>query len=107
MKEEFKKSIEELIDKHLPVAFLNYEVLTQFKNIVFNQSEFGRKEILIFAYIIGATSEESNELLDMLNYPKLYVKKREDAIWKFVLDNHMDSAFVINNIFLQNVDEII
>ena len=45
---------------------------------VFTLSEDDMLEALIFSYIIGASANESNKLLELLGYPKLYVKKRED-----------------------------
>lgn len=97
--------IEALFEKHLPLAFIDYDVLTQIKESILSKKHPGRKEILIFSYIIGADSKESDELLKLFGYPLLYAKKREDVIWKYALDNRADSASIIDEIFLQNVDE--
>ena len=102
---EFNMKLEKLIEKHLPVGFLEYETLSQFQKMIFERESMGRKEILILAYIIGANAIESDELLRLAGHPSLYVKKREDAIWKYSLNNHTDSASIIENIFLQNLDE--
>lgn len=106
MNNAFEERVAELIEKHVPVAFLDYNSVYQAKRILLSQECIGRKEILIIAYLIGANAEESNDLLRMLGYPPLYVKRREDAIWRFVLNHHMDSVSVIGEIFPQNVDEI-
>ena len=106
MRDDFEKQINLLIEKHMPVAFLGYDALQQIKSILIRADHIGRKEMLIIAYLIGANAEESDKLLQTLEYPPLYVKKREDAIWRFVLNHHLDSASVINEIFPQNVDEI-
>lgn len=99
-----EEKIEALFEKHLPISFLDYDILTQIKQIISAKENIGRKEILIFSYIIGASSKESNELLKLLDYPVLYAKNREDMIWIYALDNHVDSASIIKEIFLQNVD---
>ena len=75
MSGEFEKRIECLIEKHMPIAFLDYESLQQLKKSLSQRDYIGRKEVLIIAYLIGATAEESNELLRTLEYPALYVKK--------------------------------
>ena len=106
MSDNFKKQIEYLMEKHLPVAFLDYELLQQFKDTLSQRDQIGRKEVLIIAYLIGATADESNELLRMLGHSPLYVKRREDAIWRYMLNHRMDSRSIINEIFPQNVDDI-
>ena len=105
MNEEFKKTFEQLMEKNLPVAFLDYEILTQIKKLVVNKDSFGRKEILIVAYLIGANSIESNTLLSLTGHRPLYAKKREDAIWIYALDNHWKSADVIAEMFPRIADE--
>ena len=106
MKNEIEKQIECLIEKHMPVAFLDYELLLKLKAALSQRNDIGRKEILIIAYLIGATADESNELLRILGHPTLYVKRREDAIWRFMLNHQLDSKSIINEIFPQNVDDI-
>lgn len=106
MQRDFELFLEELLEKHLPVSFLDYEMLMNAKEFLCKREYVGRKEILILAYLIGADSKESNELLRLTGHPLLYVKRREDAIWKFVLDHRVDSQTVINEIFLQNMDEV-
>ena len=106
MKNEIEKQIECLIEKHMPVAFLDYELLQKLKAALSQRNDIGRKEILIIAYLIGATADESNELLRILGHPLLYVKRREDAIWRFMLNHQLDSKSIVNEIFPQNVDDI-
>ena len=105
MSNDFEKRIECLIEKHIPVEFLDYESLQQFKKTISQRDYIGRKEALIIAYLIGATADESNELLRLLGHPMLYVKRREDAIWRFMLNHRLDSKSIINEIFPQNADE--
>ena len=102
----FEKQIEVLIEKHIPVSFLDYESVQQAKNLLLQRKNIGRKEILIIAYLIGANADEGNELLQLLGHPPLYVKRREDAIWRFALNHRLDCVSIINEIFPQNVDEI-
>lgn len=102
----FEERITELIEKHIPVSFLDYDSVQQAKSILLQRDCIGRKEILIVAYLIGADVDESNELLQLLGYPPLYVKRREDAIWRFVLNHRMDGTSVISEIFPQTVDEM-
>lgn len=106
MDNAFEKQISVLIEKHIPVSFLDYESVQQAKNILFQRNHIGRKEILIIAYLIGANAAEGDELLRLLGYPPLYAKRREDAIWRFALNHRLDGVSIINEIFPQNVDEI-
>ena len=106
MSDDLEKRIEYLIEKHMPVAFLDYKLLQQLKEALSQRDYIGRKEVLIIAYLIGATADESNELLRILGYPALYVKRREDAIWRFMLNHRVDCKSIIEEIFPQNVDEI-
>lgn len=105
MKEDFKKTFEQLVEKNIPVAFLDYDVLRIVINLITGKESFGRKEILTIAYLIGASSAESNLLLEQCGHKPLYVKRREDAIWTYSLDHHMNSASIIEEIFPQNADE--
>lgn len=105
MRDMFEKQINYLIEKHLPVAFIDFDSLQQMKKTILHRDRMGRKELLILAYLIGADADESNVLLRLLGYPPLYVNRREDAIWRFMLNHHLDSASVIREIFPQNVDE--
>ena len=104
MNVEFADYCESLIERHLPVAFVDYDVILFLKTLLQTRLDIGRKEVLIFAYAIGATVDESNELLHMLGHPPLYVKRREDAIWSFALQKRLDSKTIIDMIFPQNVD---
>ena len=104
MRNEFNNQIEYLVEKHLPVAFLDYNSLQQAKNILIHRDRIGRKEILILSYLIGATIEESNNLLYSAGYSPLYAKRREDAIWLFALSHQLDCASIFSEIFPQNVD---
>lgn len=106
MSDDFEKQIECLIEKHIPVAFLDYKLLQRIKEVLFQRDYIGRKEMLIIAYLIGVTAEESDVLLCMLGHPTLYAKKREDAIWRFALNHRLDSMSIFNEIFPKNVDEI-
>lgn len=105
MNDKFVDYCEELMEEHLPMGFLDYHFLLQLRTMLEDRTDIGRKEILIFAYIIGATVEEGNELLRLLGHPTLYVKRREDAIWSFALKERLDSKAIIDMIFPQNVDE--
>lgn len=105
MKEEFKMTFEHLIEKNLPLAFLDYDIMERIKGVITDKKCFGRKELLIISYLIGANSQESNLLLEQCGHKPLYVKKREDAIWTYALDHHMNSASIIEEIFPQNADE--
>lgn len=106
MRADLDKKIEYLIEKHIPAAFLDYDSLQQFKNTLSQREHIGRIEMLTIAYLIGATAEESNELLRIIGHPTLYVKKREDAIWRFMLNHRLDSHSIIELIFPQKEDEI-
>ena len=105
MNKEYNEQIVQLIDKHIPVYFLDFDTLEQMKSIISKSNSVGRIELLIVAYMIGATVEETNELLEILKYPTLYAKKRADAIWIFALTHRMDSMSIIDEIFPQIVDE--
>ena len=102
---EFAEYCERLMEEHIPVAFVDYDTLRYLKSRFQSRMDIGRKEALVFLYIIGATADESNALLHLLGYPLLDVKRREDAIWKFALKKRLDSKTIIDMIFLQNVDE--
>ena len=106
MSEEFAKQIEYLIEKHIPTAFIDQHSLQEIKHILSQRDRIGRKEVLIVAYLIGATADESNELLRILGYPTLYAKRKEDAIWRYMLNHRVDIKSIIDEIFPQNVDEI-
>ena len=105
MNNTFKKQIKDAIERHLPIAFLDYRLLELLIESLAKRKNIGRKELLIIAYLIGATVAESNELLRLAGHPTLYVKRREDAIWRFMLNHQLDSRSIINEIFPQNVDE--
>lgn len=105
MRAKLETLLDQLIEKHVPIAFLDYDLVIQLKELLLRKEHFGRKEILILAYLLGATAEEGNALLLLLGHPPLYVKRREDAIWKYAFNHRMDSVTIINEIFLQNVDE--
>lgn len=105
MNAEFAEHCERLMEKHLPVAFVDYDTLRYLKSRFQNRTDIGRREILIFSYIVGATADESNALLRLLGYPPLYAKRREDGIWMFAFKKRLDSKTIIDKIFLQNVDE--
>ena len=80
---------------------MDYQRINKIFNAIFDADDFGRRELLLFLYIIGANSEESDILLQICGYEKLYVKNREDAIWKFSLDKRTDCNTIINKIFPQ------
>ncbi len=103
---ELNTYIGELVEKHVATGFVDCNLIERLKTIFANRDQIGRKELLLFAYLIGANAEESNALLKMLGHPILYVKKREDAIWRFVLNHHLDITSIVDEIFPQNVDEI-
>ncbi len=106
MNKSFSRKFEDLIEKHLPVAFLDYDSLQQFKSTLTQRDYIGRIELLIISYLTGITAEEINMLLRESGHPPLYVKRREDAIWRFMLNHRPDSAAIIEEIFPQKEDEI-
>ena len=97
--------IDELIERHMATGFMDYNLVEYLKTVLVNKEEVGRKEILLFAYLIGANANEANELLEIAGYMPLYVKRREDAIWRFALNHQVDAASIIDEIFPQNVVE--
>lgn len=99
-----KKEIDQTIKKHIPYYFYNEEIREKIIDIICN-SELSRREILSFAYSIGANISETNKLLEVSKYPILYVKRREDVIWMFMLKKHKDINFIINFIFTKNKEE--
>ncbi len=105
MKGEVENLFEKAMEKHLPVAFINYGFLEQVKALLYRRDEFGRKELLIMAYVIGASIEETNEILCAFSYPKLYAKRREDAIWIYALNHHYDCKSILEETFRQNMDD--
>lgn len=106
MDSEFVTYTEKLIEQHLPVAFMDYADIIGGLRAISSKSTISRKELLIFAYTIGANVAESNELLRLSGHPPLYVKRKEDSIWYFALKHRLDCASIIEEIFLQNVDEL-
>ena len=106
MDRDFVTYTEKLIEQHLPVAFMEYEDIVRGLRAISRKSMIARKELLIFAYIIGANVEESNELLRLSGHTPLYVKRREDAIWYFALKHRLDCASIVEKTFLQNVDAL-
>ena len=104
MNTELDAYLDILIEKHLPINFIDYDVILQAKQHFTARNDIGRKETLILAYLIGADSKEANNLLRILGHPTLYVKCREDAMWKYILDRHMDSASLIESIFQQTAE---
>lgn len=98
-KNEFKEYFESLMEKHMPVYFMDYKSIRTSVDSICKIKNLSRRHILILAYIIGATEEECNKLLETKGYSKLYVKKREDAIWTYALNNHVDSETVVKKYF--------
>lgn len=105
MKYDIAEFWDVLMERHLPIPFLDYNSLQQVKKILIARENPGRKEVLILAYLLGADVEESNRLLQMLGHSPLYAKRREDAIWLYALTHRLDCISVIDEIFLQNADE--
>lgn len=102
---EFKEYVEQILDKHTPTYFIDSDYLQRIITVVCCESEMSRRSIIMLAYSIGANEEETNELLKIKGYECLYVKRREDAIWKFALKMRMDLAEIMEIIFPQNVAE--
>lgn len=102
---EFQKNWSSLTEKHLPVYFMDDDLVQSFENIMETKRDITRREILILAYMIGANSKEADRLLRAKNFSPLYVKTREDAVWKFALDNRKDLSEIMEKIFPQNVNE--
>ena len=101
----FKEFIEALLIKHIPVCFVSDKHLQDTIEVLCDGVPFSRKEVLLLAYCIGADSNECDQLLKMQGYAPLYVKRREDAVWKFAMDRHSDSKKIFQKIFPLNVDD--
>ena len=98
--------MEELVEKHIPTYFVDCEYLEVIIRAISFEHDMNRREVLMLAYAIGANEEEANELLKIKGYDCLYVKRREDAVWKFALNRHMDINNIIDKIFPQVVDDM-
>lgn len=103
-KREMSRYLSVLLEKHVPMFFCEDITVKQIIALFCSQ-ERSRREILMFAYSIGASVEETNNLLEMAGYLKLYVKIYEDAAWYFSLRKNEDLRTVIHHFFPQNVDE--
>lgn len=101
---EFENGVEGLMEKHIPVGFVDFVFLMSLKQLIVQKDNITRRELLMMAYMLGANADETNGLLKAKNFPPLYVKRREDAVWKFALDKRMDTAAIFNEIFSQNAD---
>ena len=54
-------------------------------------NEFGHREQLIArAYLHGLELNYLDRLLGVNGYGKLYVRKKSDAIWKYIIQHHVD-----------------
>ena len=101
----FRSYLETLVEKHIPLYFTDYAYLSQIMDAICDKEKMSKRELLILAYLIGADVKETNTLLQLNGYGRLYVKKREDAIWRFAIKNRMDVTTVIEKIFPQDEDE--
>lgn len=104
MVDNFREYVGTLIEKHVSTCFVDSEYLENVIDALCKKQTLNRKEVLMLAYIIGANGEETDELLKYMGHHTLYVKRREDAIWKFALRHRMDIVTIINRIYLQAVD---
>ena len=95
----FGKRVTTLIEKHLPIGFVDYDFLCEVKKIAKGKKTISRREILIMAYMIGATAQETDDLLESKNYKKLYARNYEDAIWMFAIDKRKDLTEIFDIIF--------
>lgn len=103
---KFRNYLEELVEKHIPTYFVDCEYLEKIMGAISFEHDMSRREVLMLAYTIGANEDETNELLKTKGYDCLYVKRREDAIWKFALKTRIDLTNIIDKIFPQDVDDI-
>lgn len=101
---EFKKKIWQLIETHTPIYLANKQYIKSIVDAVCSKENFNRRELLMIAYSIGATVDETNELLTSFGYSVLYAKNWEDAIWRFVIGKRMDLSSVYGHIFPQRED---
>ena len=101
---EFENYVEQILDKHTPTYFIDSDYLQRVVTALCSEPEISRRAIIMLAYSIGANENETNELLKIKGYECLYVKRREDAIWKFALRMRMDLIEIIEKIFPQDVE---
>lgn len=101
----FNKYIERQIEKHLPTTFIDFGLLVKLVDVLSKNTKFERREILILSYVIGLNAEEGNVLLTLAGEQPLYVKHREDAVWRYALNNRIDCNTIIKEIFPENTDE--
>lgn len=101
---EFVNCVERILDKHIPTYFIDSDYLQRVITALCSEPEMSRRAIVMLAYSIGANGNETNELLKIKGYESLYVKRREDAIWKFALKMRMDLNEIIEKIFSQDVE---
>ena len=101
----FNKYIERQIEKHLPTTFIDFGLLVKIVDVLSKNKKFERREILILSYVIGLNAEEGNVLLSLAGEQPLYVKHREDAVWRYALNNRKDCNSIIREIFPENTDE--
>ena len=103
--QSFERQIEKLAEKHLPVGFIDYKFLCDLLCLIKDRESISRREILILSYMIGISSDEADSLLKCKGLPPLYVKKYEDAIWRFALDKKKDPSEIIDLIFCAENEE--
>lgn len=102
----FNKYLEIQIEKHLPTTLIDFELMARIFDVLSDHKRFGRREILILAYVLGLNAAEADVLLTMADYPKLYVKRYEDGVWRFALNNRRDCNSIIEKIFPEKADDI-
>lgn len=101
----FNKYLEKQIEKHLPTTLMDFNLLEKTVDELCKKKHFERREILILSYVIGLSPEEADILLRMSDHCPLYVKRREDAVWRYALNNRMDCNSIIQEIFPENADD--
>lgn len=102
--EMFINCLKEIFDKHVPLNFFDSKFKDKFLDEI-SSLKMSRRELLTLAYFIGAEIEEANKMLEINNYSPLYIRRREDVIWKFMLKNRKDANFIIDEILFQNAKE--
>ncbi len=98
-KRALKKYIKKLIHKHIPGYFMNPGNLEKVIECICETSDMNRREVLMLAYSIGADVDETNTLLKINGYATLYVKKYEDAVWRYFLNSNTDLTEIMEKVF--------
>lgn len=101
-KKGLKERVMELMELHMPLYMEEEYYIENIVDVVLEKESISRRNIIIMVYMIGASVEETNELLLQCGYNPLYVKNREDAIWRHVIRKKQDLRTIMEYIFLPN-----